>query len=261
MVDDAADRERRESAAAERPEFSGRDHPAAVSSMRRPTPRTTTARWARSSATKSATASTTRAASSTPRAGWRTGGRRTISSTSRPPAAALAAQFDAYRPFPDLAVNGHQTLSENIADLAGLLAAYDAYRLSLGGKPDAVKDGLTGDQRFFISFAQSWRAKMRDARVAPRDRHGRPRARPIPRRAQCATWTLVRRVLCRSPAEALPGAAAARTRLVGQEPRPMKSALSKAGPILKVLFGVGIVAWMVSSGKLNLAQVGRSLAQ
>ena len=75
----------------------------------------------------------------------------------------LAAQFDAYRPFPDLGVNGNQTLSENIADVAGLLAAYDAYRLSLEGKPDAVKDGLRGDQRFFISFAQSWRAKARDA--------------------------------------------------------------------------------------------------
>ena len=81
---------------------------------------------------------------------------------------ALAAQFDAYKPFPDLAVNGHQTLSENIADLGGLLAAYDAYRLSLQGKPDVVKDGFTGDQRFFISFAQSWRAKMRDAELRRR---------------------------------------------------------------------------------------------
>jgi predicted metalloendopeptidase len=76
---------------------------------------------------------------------------------------ALAAQFDAYHPFPDLAVNGHQTLSENIADVAGLLAAYDAYRLSLDGKPDAVKDGFNGDQRFFISFGQSWRDKIREA--------------------------------------------------------------------------------------------------
>ena len=78
---------------------------------------------------------------------------------------ALAAQFDSYRPFPDLAVNGKQTLSENIADVAGLLAAYDAYRLSLHGKPDAVKDGFTGDQRFFISFGQSWRSKVRDAEL------------------------------------------------------------------------------------------------
>jgi predicted metalloendopeptidase len=75
---------------------------------------------------------------------------------------ALAAQFDGYRPFPDLAVNGHQTLSENIADVAGLLAAYNAYRLSLDGKPDVAKDGLSGDQRFFISFGQSWRSKTRD---------------------------------------------------------------------------------------------------
>lgn len=76
---------------------------------------------------------------------------------------ALAAQFDQYRPFPDLAVNGHQTLSENIADVAGLLAAYDAYHASLEGKADAVKDGFSGDQRFFISFGQSWRGEIRDA--------------------------------------------------------------------------------------------------
>ncbi len=76
---------------------------------------------------------------------------------------ALAAQYDAYKPFPDLAVNEHQTLSENIADLAGLAAAYDAYQLSLEGKPDRVIDGFTGDQRFFISFAQSWRQKIREA--------------------------------------------------------------------------------------------------
>jgi putative endopeptidase len=80
----------------------------------------------------------------------------------------LAAQFDAYRPFPDLAVNGKQTLSENIADVAGLIAAYDAYRLSLGGKADETKEGFTGDQRFFISFAQSWRDKTRDAELRRR---------------------------------------------------------------------------------------------
>jgi predicted metalloendopeptidase len=81
---------------------------------------------------------------------------------------ALAAQFDTYKPFPDLAVNGHQTLSENIADVAGLLAAYDAYRLSLHGAVDDVKDGFTGDQRFFISFAQSWRDKTRDEELRKR---------------------------------------------------------------------------------------------
>jgi predicted metalloendopeptidase len=81
---------------------------------------------------------------------------------------ALAAQFNKYRPFPDLAVNGHQTLSENIADVAGLLSAYDAYRLSLHGKPDRVADGFTGDQRFFISYAQSWRAKTREEELRRR---------------------------------------------------------------------------------------------
>lgn len=77
-------------------------------------------------------------------------------------AEALAKQFDAYRPFPDIAVNGHQTLSENIADVAGLLSAYDAYRLSLQGKLDRVAAGLSGDQRFFMSYAQSWRSKTRE---------------------------------------------------------------------------------------------------
>jgi len=76
---------------------------------------------------------------------------------------ALAKQFDGYRPFPDLAVNGQQTLSENIADVAGLLAAYDAYRISLNGKSDVSKDGFNGDQRFFISYSQAWRQKVRDA--------------------------------------------------------------------------------------------------
>jgi len=74
---------------------------------------------------------------------------------------ALAAQFDGYKPFPDLAVNGRQTLGENIADLAGLAATYDAYRASLGGKPAPVVDGFSGDQQFFLSFAQGWRTYYR----------------------------------------------------------------------------------------------------
>ncbi|HWU14923.1 MAG TPA: M13 family metallopeptidase [Caulobacter sp.] len=77
--------------------------------------------------------------------------------------AALALQFDGYKPFPDLGVNGKQTLSENIADVAGLAAALDAYRASLGGKPAPVIDGLTGDQRFFLAYAQSWLSYSRDA--------------------------------------------------------------------------------------------------
>jgi putative endopeptidase len=74
----------------------------------------------------------------------------------------LVAQYDAYQPFPDLAVKGQQTLGENIADVAGLAAAYDAYRKSLGGKQAPTVQGLTGDQQFFVSFAQSWRRKARE---------------------------------------------------------------------------------------------------
>ncbi|MEQ1753685.1 MAG: M13 family metallopeptidase [Micropepsaceae bacterium] len=74
---------------------------------------------------------------------------------------ALAAQYDGYKPFPDLGVNGHQTLGENIADLAGLSASYDAWRASLGGKDAPAVDGLTGDQQFFVAFAQSWCTYMR----------------------------------------------------------------------------------------------------
>jgi putative endopeptidase len=76
--------------------------------------------------------------------------------------AQLARQYDAYRPFPDLAVNGQQTLSENIADLAGLTAAYDAYHLSLGGKRAPKIEGFTEDQQFFLSFGQIWRVKFRE---------------------------------------------------------------------------------------------------
>jgi predicted metalloendopeptidase len=74
----------------------------------------------------------------------------------------LVAQYDAYQPFPDLAVKGQQTLGENIADVAGLAASYDAYRKSLGGKEAPTAQGLTGDQQFFVSFAQSWRRKARE---------------------------------------------------------------------------------------------------
>jgi predicted metalloendopeptidase len=74
----------------------------------------------------------------------------------------LEKQYDAYQPFPDLHVNGKQTSSENIADVAGLHAAYDAYRLSLGGKEAPTVAGLSGDQQFFLSFAQAWRGKYRE---------------------------------------------------------------------------------------------------
>ncbi|HET7873507.1 MAG TPA: M13 family metallopeptidase, partial [Terriglobales bacterium] len=77
--------------------------------------------------------------------------------------AKLAAQYDTYKPFPDLAINGKQTLPENIADVAGVAAAYDGYRASLAGKPAPKHDDFSGDQQFFIAFAQNWGSKSRDA--------------------------------------------------------------------------------------------------
>ena len=75
---------------------------------------------------------------------------------------ALAKQYDGYEALPGVKVNGKLTLGENIADVAGLAAAYDAYKASLGGKEAPVIDGLTGDQRFFIAYAQAWATKMRE---------------------------------------------------------------------------------------------------
>jgi predicted metalloendopeptidase len=80
----------------------------------------------------------------------------------------LVRQYDSYQPFPDLAVNGRLTLAENIADLAGLSAAYHAYRLSYGGREAPKAAGFTGDQQFFLSFGQAWRGKMRDAALRGR---------------------------------------------------------------------------------------------
>lgn len=75
----------------------------------------------------------------------------------------LAQEFDAYEPYPGLHIKGELTLSENIADVAGLAAALDAYHASLKGKPAPVINGMTGDQRFFLAFAQSWSGKYREA--------------------------------------------------------------------------------------------------
>lgn len=78
-------------------------------------------------------------------------------------AANLGAQFDACEPLPGMHVNGELTMGENIADLGGLVVALDAYHASLKGQPAPVIDGLTGDQRFFLSFARVRRGKMTEA--------------------------------------------------------------------------------------------------
>ena len=92
----------------------------------------------------------------------------------------LATQYSAFEPLPGAHVNGELTLGENIADLGGLLLALDAYHASLHGQPAPVIDGLTGDQRVFLGWAQVWRAKYRDdamRRQLVSDPHSPPVAR------------------------------------------------------------------------------------
>ena len=127
MVDDAADGQRRQPANPERAELPRRDSRAAVLRSGGRARRADTAPSARSSATRSATASTTRAASSTRPAASPTGGRPRTSRISRPRRPSWSRKYNAYMPFPDLHENGQLTLSENIADVAGLSASHDAY--------------------------------------------------------------------------------------------------------------------------------------
>ncbi|MBM0107552.1 peptidase M13 [Steroidobacter sp. S1-65] len=74
----------------------------------------------------------------------------------------LGEQYSALSPIPGLFVNGDLTMGENIADVAGLAMAYRAWQLSLNGKPAPVIDGFTGEQRFFIGWAQGWARKYRE---------------------------------------------------------------------------------------------------
>jgi putative endopeptidase len=80
----------------------------------------------------------------------------------------LVAQYSAYEPVPGHKINGRLTLGENIADLSGLQIAYKAYRRSLNGTGAPVIDGLSGDQRFFLGWAQAWRSKTRDEQALQR---------------------------------------------------------------------------------------------
>jgi len=77
----------------------------------------------------------------------------------------LAAQYDGFVVLPGLNVNGRLTLGENIGDLGGLSVAYDAYHRSLNGASAPLRDGLSGDQRFFLAYAQIWRSLNRDEQL------------------------------------------------------------------------------------------------
>ena len=74
----------------------------------------------------------------------------------------LGKQYASYEAAPGVFINPDLTMGENIGDMSGLEVAYEAYKISLNGKPSPVIDGLTGDQRFFLAFAQAWRGEQRD---------------------------------------------------------------------------------------------------
>ena len=95
-------------------------------------------------------------------------------------AAKLGAQYSAMEILPGAFIKGEQTMGENIGDLGGVLLALDAYHVSLKGQPAPVIDGLTGDQRVFLGWAQVWRSKVRDDRqrqLLVSDPHSPARAR------------------------------------------------------------------------------------
>jgi predicted metalloendopeptidase len=77
----------------------------------------------------------------------------------------LVAQYDQFEPLPGLRLNGRLGLGENIGDNGGLQVAYHAYRLSLNGAEAPTLDGMTGDQRFFLSWGQIWRTLFREQRL------------------------------------------------------------------------------------------------
>ena len=81
---------------------------------------------------------------------------------------ALGKQYDAYEPLPGMHVQGKLTMGENVADLAGLTLAHDAYIASLNGQPAPIIDGMTGDQRFYLGWAQVWRRNYREANLRQR---------------------------------------------------------------------------------------------
>lgn len=87
-------------------------------------------------------------------------------------AGALADQYSEFEPLPGEPINGRLSLGENIGDLTGVTMAYEAYKRSLGGEPAPVIDGITGDQRFFMAWAQVWAIKWREEALRAQIKNG-----------------------------------------------------------------------------------------
>ncbi|CAN5222411.1 hypothetical protein BH23GEM2_BH23GEM2_20010 [soil metagenome] len=114
---------------------------------------------------RSATTSTTRGAASIRKGDWCSGGPKKTFRRFRYRTQRLVVQYDSHKPLTGLNIRGAQTLGENIADNAALAVAYDAYRISLGGRAAPVLHGFTGDQRFFMGRAQVNRVAFREAEL------------------------------------------------------------------------------------------------
>ena len=106
---------------------------------------------------------------------WRDDDRERFAARTR----RLVAQYGAYQPLPGYALNGEQTLGENIADNSGLAIAWKAWQRALGGKPSPRIDGLRGEERFFYGWAQVWRGKMREARLVEQIKAGVHAPNPV----------------------------------------------------------------------------------
>ena len=128
--------------------------------------------------------------------------------------AQLAAQYDAYMPFPDLHLNGRQTLSENIADVAGLATAYDGWRASLGERGRAGRGRLQRPAAVLPRLRAKLAGEVARAGAAPGGDHRRPRAGRISRRRGAQSRCVVRRIRGEAGAEAVLTARSARARLV-----------------------------------------------
>ena len=109
-----------------------------------------------------------------------TGGRPTTRAKFKQRADALVKQFSGYTVLDNRHLNGELTLGENIGDLSGMAVAFKAYKISLKGKPAPVIDGFTGDQRFFLGWAQVWRRKYRDEELLKRAAHRSAQPERIP---------------------------------------------------------------------------------
>ncbi len=128
-------------------------------------------------------ASTIRAGNTTPRATCATGGRRLPPKAFSERAKAVVDQYSAYEPLPGLHINGKLTQGENIADIGGLKIAYAAFKKAQAAHhddPNKKIDGFTPDQRFFLAWAQIWRANQRDQETEAASQHRSAFAGPFP---------------------------------------------------------------------------------